>query len=227
MKTWISTRIEFDWDGNVLSREGFWYDGPVAECKEDQEKKQARLRQEALDKQAGEDRAVFMDMLARLRSSFDPYITGNIGMPAEVKAARKAGAVDTIGKQYINSAGNVNAKVLARSGGQPLGGDAVRDFAGLEIARVGDMVDADRSIEQEDADLALRNKFNAASILSGGAGMANNSAQSTSVRGDNLFAQRLKLAAMPTFWGNMGASSIGAGVNLANQRWGGNGIIWN
>jgi hypothetical protein len=190
-----------------------------SESDEDRAKKEAKLRQDALDKQAAEDRAEAQRVRAQLQAQFGKYLEQDIGYSPEHLKSLQGGAVDANALAIKQSLANTNAVVTARSGGQPLGGHDIEDLASVHTQGALGKVNSLREISQADADLALKNRFNAAAIINGTGAQAQNSSQFDTNAAQQYFANRLAIMGKPTFFGNLGASAAGAAVGgLFNNK---------
>lgn len=194
-----------------------------SESESDRARKEAKSKQAVLDRQAAEDRAEAKRIRSQLEAQFGKYLESDIGYSPEQKKSLEGTAIDANAEGIQQSLANTNAIVLARSGGQPLGGNDINDLASVHTAGALDKVRSLREISQADADLALKNRFNSASILSGNAGMAQQNSQFDTNSAMQYWAQRAKLAAQPSFFGNLGASTAGAFAGKAARRIGGDG----
>jgi hypothetical protein len=193
-----------------------------SESSSDRARKEAESRQKALESQAAADKAKSDAIRAELTAQFSKYLTQDIGFSPEQTQAMTGDAIDQNGLATKQAIANTNANVVARSGGQPMGGHDINDIAGVFTAGALDKAKSLRDIKQADADQALKNRFSAASILGGNANAYEQGSQFDTNAAQQYWAARAKLMTQPTFLGNLGASSAGAAVGAAVDRWGRN-----
>ena len=166
----IHTRVVIDMaSGAVLEEEGYDYDGPVAECKGDGTAKaqlndQNQLQQQAFDAQMG--------TLNLVKDNLKGYLSGNLGFTPQQKSYMTSQALNQNSEKYNQAGNQVRSALAARglSGTQTPGGGATAGIlSGLYGAKASDASNAINTINLQDSQQALNNKFNAASILSGNA----------------------------------------------------------
>jgi hypothetical protein len=109
--------------------------------------------------------------LNAVQSSLSPYLSGNQGFTPAQLAALRSSALDQNAQQYNAATQQTNAQLAARgeSGMSPPSGTAATGYGNLNAARASDLANANRTVTLNDAQQALANQFNAASVLSGNA----------------------------------------------------------
>lgn len=141
------------------------YDGYMkgADTANEQRKEELAMQKKAFNEQ--------MSMLTKLRSSFDKYLTKNIGFDPAQKAAMTTQFLNS-NDQTFNQAGSMVREALGargNRGGTPIGGDVVRGLSGLLGARAGSQSSGLLDVNLQDAAQAITNRFNAGNLLSGNA----------------------------------------------------------
>lgn len=168
----IWTRITLDIEtGEVLSREGYDWDGPVAWAKgqgkaEDELKQQRALQEKALAEQRKFTGPVYESLIK--------YLQKDLGFTPEQTNLLVSRFLSESDRGYSDAAKNVKLALARRGqggGDTPVSGNFVRQVASLEGARASDVAGGLRDIRLADIQTALANRFNAARIFTGNAGV--------------------------------------------------------
>jgi hypothetical protein len=185
-------------------------------------------------------RQMMLDELARQHGisdpvikSMTPYLTATEGYDPAIKRMMGDEAISDISRGYGSAYGDVRAALRARGSGGgdlPVGGDFARGIAELAGGKADAISTARRTINLDSVKQALANKFNASSVLMGGAGMAGgNVGVGSGARpmtvGDfsapAIAPTNLAPPKPPSFWGNLGQALITGGINTGAQLLGG------
>lgn len=168
----VTTKISWDWDGNVVEENSYDYFGPIAECKGDSgtntQQQQLNLQNTLQQQQLAQQN----QYLSQVSGALAPYLSGKgQGFTPAQLAAMNSQAIDTNATQYNGAGNQVRQALLARgeNGQTPLSGTGVAGISGLLSAKAGDLANALRTNTLNDAQQNLSNRFNAASVLSGNA----------------------------------------------------------
>jgi hypothetical protein len=131
----VYTRIIINSEtSELISREGYDYEGPVLQCKASDAENALSAEQSAFFQTLQNDYktqfASQTNILNSLNSTFQPILAGGIGQfgftPAE-EAALRTGALEQVGGAYKNASTAVSEMMAARGGGNvslPSGADA-------------------------------------------------------------------------------------------------------
>jgi len=169
---WINTKIEMDWDGNVLYREGYEWFGGTAQCKGDDVAKQQEQQQLAFNQQLS---SIFQQQFAQqsavlqfLKGKLEPLIDNPTGYDPVALSAMRTGATDAISQQYQNAQKALNNQLNSKNGGSdlPSGVDA-QIQGGFQQSQAQDQANAQNTITLNDANLKNTNMWNAFNVLSG------------------------------------------------------------
>lgn len=215
--TWINTYVEIDIEsGEVLRKEGFHYDGPVAEAKRDREKEASARRleeQTKMEKDAYGRQKELMDTL--LKPTFSKYLTEDMGFSPETQALLEAGAIEDVSDNFDDAQSAVKTALMRRgTASGPVSGDYGRAFSGLFSERARTLADAIRGLRVQNAMQGVTNRFNAGNILSGNAATLNSPIATFNAGGNNALSNMTQLATAPGF-GSFLAQGLGQGLGSA------------
>lgn len=172
----ITTKAVYDWEGNLLEWQGYEYDGPLAECKRDKAKETAQNQMNLMNELTQKNLATQLGMVQPLVPSLQAEYQNPTGFTPEMLAAMRSQMIQNTGMMG-NSAMNQAKQMLASRG---LGGGQV-PFSGMSGQILGPtamMPALARSqglndINIQNAQSALANKWQAANMLGGYAGLFN------------------------------------------------------
>ena len=171
----IYTRVIINSEtGEVISREGYDYDGPVDLCKASdaenalsaQESAFYQALQNDYKQQFGNQTAI----LKSLNDTFEPILAkgiGQFGFTPQEEAALRTGAIEQVSGAYKNAATAVSEAMAARGGGNvslPSGADA-QVLGTIASQAAAAEAGAQNQITQEGYQLGRQNFLAAASIL--------------------------------------------------------------
>jgi hypothetical protein len=170
----ITTKAVFNLDGELIHWEGYEYSGPVEECKRDKAKEQATQQMNMMNQLTQQNLATQLGMVSPLVPSLQGMVQNPTGFDPAGLAAMKSAAIQNTG-QMGNQAMNQAKQLLASRG---LGGGQV-PFSGMSGQILGPtamMPALERSNElnqigQQNSLAALQNKWQAAQMLGGYAGL--------------------------------------------------------
>ena len=216
----ITTRLVLDINGTVLEHESYEWDGDVALCKggdvaNQQRQQELNMQQQAFNLQ--------QQQLNFLNTQLSPYLTGNVGFTPEQLASMQSQFLNNNALQFNQAGQSVRQSLAARGGGQgdmPVSGDYVRGLSGLMGAAASSQAQGLLGLNTANAQQALANKFNAASVLSGNAatlsspiastGQAASSALQSYIQAQNSgFLGSLARGLGSALGGGLGAAGIG------------------
>lgn len=209
----ISTHVVFDIEsGRVLVRESYNYCGSLALCKRGKSKKITERELALRNKQLAEELAFRAKFLNPVLAGLSPFLEeGGQGFTEEELAGMRTQAIEGTSQRFGDLESRLKTS-LARRGvfgdGGPAGGDFARTLLQLRAAELSERQGGLRDVSLKNALLRRQNRFNAASVLSGGAAVFN---PSTFVSGaGNALNARTQLAFGPG--AGLAGSLIGAGV---------------
>jgi len=179
-------------------------------------------------------------LLQQNNAALSPYLTGNKGFTPEQLAALNSQALGQNASKYNQATQQTNQQLAARGeglGNMPSSGVAATGYGNLQAAKAGDLADSLRTVTLNNAQQALANKFNAASVLSGnaqtyagnvgtyGSGASNALGDLTQAQ-SNTWQSQFGKAAGSAVGGAAGAFTGGFGASAAGQLskslgWGG------
>lgn len=109
--------------------------------------------------------------LSQVNSSVAPYLTGNVGFTPQQLAAMNSSVLDQNAAKFNAAGQQVNAQAAARgeNGMTPISGVGQNGYGNLAAAKASDLSTGLNTVVQNNAQQALANQMNAASILSGNA----------------------------------------------------------
>ena len=226
----IFTELVYDIALAPVGFDGYWWVGPVAQCKRGKEKKMADAeRKRANDLQ---DKAFNfqMEQLKKLEGAFSKYLTQDIGFSPEQEGLLNSKFINELSASKATAGANVASAVRRRGSGggdQPVGGDFVRDLSGLNASFGTARASGLRDIRLQSIMQAITNRFNAGSILSGNAATLNSPIGTFGSQSANALNQRVALGSIPGF-GTMFLNSLGAslGSGLGSGATGGLGNLF-
>ncbi len=165
----VTTKITWDFEGNVLERESFEYTGPVECCKgqgtaDAQRQTELQMQQQAFNTQQAQ--------LAMLNKAFSGYLNGQTGFSPQLMSSMTSQFLNNNNSAFNQAGQQVRAALGARGSGTgqlPVGGDYTRGIAGLMGAKAGSQAQGVLGLNVQNAQQALANQFNAGSLLSGNA----------------------------------------------------------
>jgi hypothetical protein len=110
-------------------------------------------------------------LLQQNQTALSPYLSGNIGYTPAQLASLNTSVLSQNAQKYNAAAQQTNAQLAARgeNGQTPLSGVAATGYGNLNAARASDLSSGLNTVVQNNAQQALANQFNAASVLSGNA----------------------------------------------------------
>lgn len=158
----------------VIERESCNWFGEVHFCKgsetaDSQRKQELAMQQQAFDVQ--------QKQLAFLNDKLSPYLTGEgQGFTNQQNAQLQSQFLNNNALQFNAAGQNVRQALAARGGGlgdAPVSGDYARGLEGLFSAGASSQAAGLQNLGLANAQQALANKFNAASVLSGNAATLN------------------------------------------------------
>jgi hypothetical protein len=168
MRIW--TKAIFDIETGAFV-EGEWdvYTGQVAACKganvaQQQQQQELNMQTQAYQQQAAQ--------LQALQTQLSPYLAGTTGYSPQQYAAMQSQFLNNNAAQFQNAGQAVRQALLARGGGagdMPISGDYTRGISGLMGAAASSQAQGLLGLQQQNAQQALQNQFNAAAVLSGNA----------------------------------------------------------
>lgn len=164
----VTTRITFDWTGQVLEHDYYTYEGTVDLCKGSDSAKAVRDKEYAMQKASFDKQ---MAMVDKLTKAFSGDLTGKNGFDPQTLAAMKASFLNSNDSTFNQAGSQAREAIGARgnTGANPVGGDFTRGISGLLGARAGSQSQGLLGVDIQNAQQAITNKFNAGSILSGNA----------------------------------------------------------
>lgn len=109
--------------------------------------------------------------LGQVNGAVSPYLSGTQGFTPAQLAAMQSSVLDQNAQKFNAAGQQVNAEAAARgsNGMTPISGVAQNGYGNLASAKASDLSTGLNTITQNNAQQALANKFNAASVLSGNA----------------------------------------------------------
>lgn len=112
--------------------------------------------------------------LKPIQSSMQPYLDRDIGYGDSTLRLMQDQSMSGIASGYGDANAELKAALLARGGGLdlPQGGDFVRGNSELQMGLANATAGGRRQISLSNAQAALQNRFNAAGVLMGSAGLA-------------------------------------------------------
>lgn len=198
-------------------------------------KTQNEMAKEALARQYG--------VIDPVVASMKPYLEGNVGFDPNTLNLMNDESMSQISGGYDDANAMLKARILAQSGGMPLGGPEIGRMAELESGLANSTSTARRNISLENARQMLTNKFNAGGVIMGaGAQFGGNVGTGTSAAGAaaggygagasgyGAGAPVMSTPGMPTtmappkppgFWSSFGKTLLGAGVQTGLGMLGG------
>lgn len=164
----ITTKIVLDMNTGAVTEHLFYdYSGPVEECKgagtsKDQLDLQNKLQQQQLDQQKA--------IRDQIMGGIGKYLSGGVGFDPATMAAMTSQFLNQNTANFNQAGQQVMSSLAARGagGGQlPVGGDFVRGIASLDAARANSQSQGILGLNITNAQQALNNQFNAASVAAG------------------------------------------------------------
>jgi hypothetical protein len=188
----FTSKIVWDWTGEVVERVALDYVGPVDACKgssvaNDQRKQELDMQKQAFNMQ--------QKQLSMLNDQFGKYLTGNVGFDPQQLGIMRSQFLNQNSNSF-NDAGTGLRQALASrgigTGDSPVGGEFTRGLTGLYSAGASNRAGGLANIDLTNLQQMLTNKFNAGSILSGNAATLNG-AQATAGQGaSNALSEYMK-----------------------------------
>lgn len=111
-------------------------------------------------------------LLQQNNTALSPYLSGNQGFTPSQLAAMNSQALDQNALQYNSAAQAANSQLAARGEGQgntPTSGVQAGVYGNLQAQQAGNLSNSLQTVTLNNAQQALANQFNAASVLSGNA----------------------------------------------------------
>jgi hypothetical protein len=164
----INTKIVLDWDLNVLERESYEYNGPVAKCKGSDSASTVRDKEMAMQQQAFDSQ---QKQLTMLNTKLSPYLSGTNGFSPQAMSGMTSQFLNSNNSTYNQAGQQVREALGARgnTGANPVGGDYGKGLSTLLGARAGSQSQGILGLQTQNAMQGQSNMFNAANILSGNA----------------------------------------------------------
>lgn len=176
----VITKIVVDYDGRVLVREGYKYDGEVALCcgGASKEEKAAAAEQKALTQQQAqytaqlqqqqsqlfqEDQALYNYLAPQLQAQ----IQNPAGFTAQEMADLTANNINTTGQQFANAQKQVNLQQATQNMAGLPSGVAAQTNAMLQGAAAGQVAQGQGQINLANSELEQQNKQTATAELLG------------------------------------------------------------
>lgn len=111
-------------------------------------------------------------LLQQNNTALSPYLSGNQGFTPSQLAAMNSQALDQNALQYNGATQAANSQLAARGEGQgntPTSGVQAGVYGNLQAQKAGNLSNSLQTVTLNNAQQALANQFNAASVLSGNA----------------------------------------------------------
>lgn len=111
-------------------------------------------------------------LLQANQAALSPYLSGNQGFTPQQMAAMNSQALDQNALQYNGATQATNAQLAARGeglGNTPASGVQAGAYGNLQAQKAGNLSNSLQTVTLNNAQQALANQFNAASVLSGNA----------------------------------------------------------
>lgn len=197
---------------------------PVSGGKGSDSAKAVRDQEFAMQKQAFDKQ---MQMMNTLQGAYSKYLGGQIGFDPAMKAAMTSQFLNSNAQTYNQAGQQVRQALGARGnlGGNPVGGDYARGLSNLLGARAGSQSQGLLGIQEQNAQLANQNMWNAGNILSGNAA-ALTGTQGVSANAMSNALNQFMHAEQSGFGGNfMSAFGSTIGQGIGNFALGGLGKV--
>lgn len=228
----ITTKVQLKWDEQAgryfpdpETWEGYEYSGPVEECKgQDQAKQQLDAQNKLTQDQLTQQKAVRDQILG----SVGKYLSGNVGFDPAQLAAMQSQFLNSNTSTYNQAGQAVMSALKARGAGggdMPVGGDYTRGLEDLLGARATSQSQGLLGLNIQDAQQALNNKFNAASVASGQSAQLGQNVGTFNTGASNSLDQYVKAAnssPLMNMLGQVAGAGLGAftgsiGASLGNK----------
>jgi hypothetical protein len=224
----ITTKITWDWTGNVIEHEFYDYHGTVDLCKGDntlraQEQQQAAFNtqlQSAFSAQFAQQNGVLQFLQDRLK----PMLDHPTGFSSEAMTALRTQASDNLSNTYQNARAAQQQQAFTLGGRDLPSGVNDQIQGALFQAEAADKANAQNNITLQDEQLKQQNYWNAMGVLSGNvvnainplgyAGTANEGGNTVANLGQayNASRQSQLLGALGGIASGVGAAFTGSGT---------------
>jgi hypothetical protein len=161
-------------------------------------------------------------LLQQNNAALSPYLSGNQGFTPQQLAAMNSQAMDQNALQYNGATQAANSQLAARGeglGNTPGSGVQAGVYGNLQAQKAGNLSNSLQTVTLNNAQQALANQFNAASVLSGNAQTYAGNV-GTYGQGANSALGNLTQAQGNT-WQNQFGKALGSGLGGAAGAFGG------
>jgi hypothetical protein len=223
----VTTKIVYDFDGNVLEHDWYDYIGPVAFCKGDSVAKAQESSQAAFNTQLQSTFATQFSaqqkVLTYLQGKLQPMIDKPTGYDAATLTAMRTSSTDQTSAAYQNAQKTLQNRATQMNGGSDLpSGTQDQLQAALLQSEASDKASGQNAITVQNANLANSNYWNSVNALGGQAATMNPlgyAGAATSGSGAVAgLSQAYTASQGPGVMGLLGSLAGGAGTALSGSK---------